>query len=305
MNASALGASSSYTARPAGVSDRKDFPQIGAIWPPGDELALLELRHRARDFGLVHMGLRADRLAGHHALLAERDEHAPFGYPNTITAIDPRERLRHQAGQDVEPVRQKIFELEQRRLSAHLVGRGGGLHRAVTDWTRVHHRPRPGVERSVATAEPEIGRRSNAVQRRWPRAPGRREREFLAASITRCGSGLVPRTRSLRIPCGKCDRELRVQKGHRMNCSGPDFEFDPNVPRVLTNFRIDTSACSKWEPVFRENMRRIEDLERISINPIGMRASAGRRGQDGVSAGTRWRRMRRGRQIRWWSVPPR
>jgi hypothetical protein len=25
---------------------------------------------------------------------------------------------------------------------------------------------------------------------------------------------LVPRTRSSRTPCGKCDRELRVQKGH-------------------------------------------------------------------------------------------
>ena len=40
---------------------------------------------------------------------------------------------------------------------------------------------------------------------------------------------LVPRTRSSRTPCGKCDRELRVQKG--------------NVPRALTNFGIRTTSA--------------------------------------------------------------
>ena len=139
--------------RAAGRRQRQEgFSQVGAIGAPGDELALLELRHRARDLGLVHVGLRADRLAGHHAVLAQRDQHPPFGYSNTVAAIDPRERLRHQAGQHVEPVGQEIFELEQRRLGRR--GRGG-LRRAVTDWTGAHRStaPRRGAVRmSVATA---------------------------------------------------------------------------------------------------------------------------------------------------------
>ncbi len=115
MNASALGASSSYTARPAGVSDRNEFPQIGAVGPSGEKLALLELRHRARDLGLVHVRLRAHRLAGHHPVLAQGDQDTPFRYANTVSSVDTRERLRDQAGQHVEPVGQKFVEPQQRR----------------------------------------------------------------------------------------------------------------------------------------------------------------------------------------------
>ena len=43
--------------RAAGRRQRQeDFAQVGAVGPAGEELALLELRHRARDLGLVHVG---------------------------------------------------------------------------------------------------------------------------------------------------------------------------------------------------------------------------------------------------------
>src|SRR5262249_58093117 len=120
-----------------------DAAQSGQSGTGIKNLAWPELRHGAQAFGFVNMGVRAPRLAAHHPILAEGDKDPPFGYANTMAAIDAGERLRHQAGQDVEPVGQKIFELEQRRLAR----RRGGLRRAVTHWTGVHHRPRPAVER--------------------------------------------------------------------------------------------------------------------------------------------------------------
>src|SRR5215471_3135353 len=127
----------------SGRQRQKRFAQISAIGAAAEKSALFELRYRARDLGLVHVSVRADRLAGHHAVLAEGDQDPPFRYSNTVTAVDAGERLRHQAGEDVEPVGQKVFELEQRRLNTRLVGRRGGVRRAVTDWTGVRHEPRP------------------------------------------------------------------------------------------------------------------------------------------------------------------
>src|SRR5438132_578853 len=152
--------------------------RLSAIGTPADKSALLELRHRARDLGLVHMGLGAHRLSGHHAVLAEGDQDPPFRYSNTVAAVDARERLRDQAGQNIEPVGQKIFELEQRRIGS----RRGGLRRAVTHWTGVHHRPRPAAERwaSASTAAANIGRRSQAAQRSTTRGP-------VVGSVTRAG----------------------------------------------------------------------------------------------------------------------
>src|SRR5262249_12041059 len=117
--------------------------------------------------------------------LAEGDQDPPFRYSNTVTAVDAGERLRHQAGEDVEPVGQKIFELEQGRFGR----RRGGLRRAVTHWTGVHHRPRPAVERwaRASTAAANIGRRSPAAHRNAtpvagsvPRAGGYRSRDVAA-----------------------------------------------------------------------------------------------------------------------------
>src|SRR5262249_50837252 len=135
-----------FVDRAAGWRQRqKGFSQVRAIGAPAEKFALLELRHRARDLGLVHMGVRANGLAGHHAVLAEGDQDPPLRYSYTVSAVDARQLLRHQAGQDVEPVGQEIFELEQRCLSTRLVGRRGGVRRAVTDWTGVRHQPRPGA----------------------------------------------------------------------------------------------------------------------------------------------------------------
>ena len=55
-----------------------------------------------------------------------------------------------------------------------------------------------------------------ARRRRAPRRPaGRGAAEILGVTLLPFRSGeLVPRTRSSRTPCCKCDRELRVQKGH-------------------------------------------------------------------------------------------
>src|SRR5438132_2679413 len=52
---------------------------------------------------------------------------------------------------------------------------------------------------------------------------------------------LVPRTRSSRRPSGKCDRELRVQRGTRIIELLVVLRFRSshlNVPRVLANFGI-------------------------------------------------------------------
>ena len=144
MNSSALGRKL-LVDRAAGRRQRQErFAQVGAVGAPGEEFALLELRHRARDLGLVHVGLRADRLAGHHAVLAERDQHPPLRYSDTMTAVDARERLRHQAGQHIEPVGQKFFELQQRRLGG-AVPAGGALSRTGPEF--IIDRA-PSVERS-------------------------------------------------------------------------------------------------------------------------------------------------------------
>src|SRR5262245_34276542 len=80
----------------AGRREReKRFAQVRAIGAPGEKLALLEMRDRARDLGLVHVSVGADRLAGHHPVLTQGDEYAPLRYPYTVTAVDPRQRLRH------------------------------------------------------------------------------------------------------------------------------------------------------------------------------------------------------------------
>ena len=68
-------------ARPASVTG---IPAGRRDWPGGSGIALLELRHRPRDLGLVHMGLGAHHLAGQNAVLAQRDQHSPLGYSNTV-----------------------------------------------------------------------------------------------------------------------------------------------------------------------------------------------------------------------------
>ena len=100
-----------------------------------DELALLELGHRARDLGLVHVGVGADGLAGHDAVLAERHQHPPFGYADTVAlAIDARERLRDQAREHVELCGRKSSS-RSRASSPGRRSMGG----AVMDRTGVHH----------------------------------------------------------------------------------------------------------------------------------------------------------------------
>ena len=110
----------------AGRRQRQErLPQVGAVGPPGHELALFQERDRARDLGLVHVAVRADRFAGHHAVLAERHQHAPFRHADAVAVgIDARQRLRDEARHHVEPVRQELFELE-RGVVATSGGHGG------------------------------------------------------------------------------------------------------------------------------------------------------------------------------------
>ena len=59
--------------------------------------------------------------------------------------------------------------------------------------------------------------------------------------------GLVPRTRSSRTPCGKCDRELRVQRGTRIIELPVVLRFRSsylNVRQILTNFGIGPRAAA-------------------------------------------------------------
>ena len=101
------------SSRPAGVSDRKASRRSARLASPRHQLALLEQRDRARHLGLVHVAVRADRLAGHHAELAERHQHAPFRHADAVAlGIDARQRLRDQARQHVEPIGQELLELE-------------------------------------------------------------------------------------------------------------------------------------------------------------------------------------------------
>ena len=69
-----------------------------------------------------------------------RDQHPPFRYSDTVSAIDLGQGLGHQAGQHIEAMGQEVFELEQGRLGWGGAGRRGVL----TDRTGVHYRPRPG-----------------------------------------------------------------------------------------------------------------------------------------------------------------
>src|SRR5208337_1970665 len=103
------------------------------------------------DLGLVHVGLRTYRLAGHHAVLAQNHQHPPFRYPDTKAAVDLCKCLRDQAGQDVEPMRQEIFELEQRRLRRRICLQrrritvaAGFVHRPARLLDRFHETNRIG-----------------------------------------------------------------------------------------------------------------------------------------------------------------
>src|SRR6202034_265879 len=61
------------------------------------------------------MRVGADRLCGHHLVLAKRDQHAPFGDADLVAPrIDAREGLGREACDDVELVRQELLELEHR-----------------------------------------------------------------------------------------------------------------------------------------------------------------------------------------------
>src|SRR5262245_19278634 len=63
---------------------------------------------------------------------------------------------------------------------------------------------------------------------------------------------LVPRTRSSRTPCGKCDRELRVQRGTRIIELLVVLRFRSSylsVPRVLTNFGIGPLGRLSQSPI--------------------------------------------------------
>ena len=163
----------------------------------------------------------ADRLAGHHAVLAERHQHPPLGYSDTVTAIDPRERLRDQAGEDVEPVRQETL----RASAAAPRWAPPRLNRAVTDWTGVHHRPRPRALDAVRLkVRPprgrNIGRRSQACNGdagAWPqrdRTGEARHGTCQARSSANCfqNAGVIEGTRWRRIrrapssPVGHGDR---------------------------------------------------------------------------------------------------
>src|SRR5262249_33192357 len=72
-------------------------------------------------------------------------------------------------------------------------------------------------------------------------------REDITAGEGRPRQRLVPRTRTSRTPCGKCGRELRVQKGTRIIELLVVLRFRSsylNVPRALTNFGIGPLVAS-------------------------------------------------------------
>ena len=103
------------------------------------KLALFQERHRARHLGLVHVGVGADRLAGHHAVLAERHQHPPFRHADPVAPrIDARQRLGDEARHDVELIGQELLEL-QRRLFG---GRRRGLP-AIAFYRALNRHPSP------------------------------------------------------------------------------------------------------------------------------------------------------------------
>src|SRR5258705_11724375 len=89
----------------------------------------------------------ADGRAGRGPNWAQMAQAPPFRYPNAVLAVDPGQRLGHQAGQHVEPVRQELAELQRRRLLLGLISLADGfwiafeLGRGVG--TRVHSLTRP------------------------------------------------------------------------------------------------------------------------------------------------------------------
>ena len=137
----------------------KRLAHVGAVGAARQKLAPFQDRHRARHFGLVHVGVGADRFAGHHAVLAERDQHPPFRHADPIAPrIDPRQGLRHQARHDIELIRQKFFELQRRVVG---FGRGVRLVPNVALYRRLPDhggnmaevaRPRNGIREWRATA---------------------------------------------------------------------------------------------------------------------------------------------------------
>src|SRR5262249_17955955 len=109
---------------------------------------------------------------------------------------------------------QKIFELEQRRLSARLVGRRGGVRRAVTDWTGVHHQPRPGG-RAVGSS---LDRRGE----HWPKIEGRATERNRGSRCRVCSAGPGVGSRCLSEPQGRGEEGALPQRRHPMatNSSG-------------------------------------------------------------------------------------
>ena len=93
------------------------FPQVFAVGAPRHELAPLQERHRPRHLGLVHVAVGADRLARHHAVLAERHQHPPFRHADAVAVgVEARQRVRDEARHHVEPIRKKFLKLERRLI---------------------------------------------------------------------------------------------------------------------------------------------------------------------------------------------
>ena len=93
---------------------QKRLAQIGPVYAPGHQLAALQHGNRARHLGLVHVTMDADGFCRHGAELAEGHQHAPFRNANFVAlGINPRERLRHKAGADIQTIGQKFFQLER------------------------------------------------------------------------------------------------------------------------------------------------------------------------------------------------
>src|SRR5258707_15547838 len=68
--------------------------------------------------------------------LAEGHQHTPFRNTDLVTlGIDPRERLRHEAGADIQPIGEKFLQLERdmivRRVTRSAVHLLGHLHAAA------------------------------------------------------------------------------------------------------------------------------------------------------------------------------
>src|SRR5712671_8221631 len=108
----------------------------------------------------------ADRLAGHDAELAERDQNAPFRNAQAITIdINARERLRDEAGEHIEAIREEFLELEGRRIPARLRRRLFPVGRGL-----VHRRPPASRDRSEPFRPVVRGKMTELapLRNRWP-----------------------------------------------------------------------------------------------------------------------------------------